>query len=138
MAPLDAPLNASQDDDRPLRPALLKGWRCRCPQCGTGPLMRGYLSVRNSCAVCGEDLSHQRADDGPAYATILVVGHLMAPILLWSFVRFRPGPLILATVATIGCVGLSLFLLPRMKGMFVAVQWARRMHGFGGPTNAQL
>jgi uncharacterized protein (DUF983 family) len=29
-------------------------------------------------------------------------------------------------------VGLSLFLLPRLKGMVVAMQWARRMHGFGG------
>jgi uncharacterized protein (DUF983 family) len=29
-------------------------------------------------------------------------------------------------------VGLSLFLLPRLKGMFLAVQWAKRMHGFGG------
>jgi len=28
-------------------------------------------------------------------------------------------------------VALALFLLPRMKGMFVALQWAKRMHGFG-------
>ena len=27
-------------------------------------------------------------------------------------------------------VALSLFLLPRLKGIFVAVQWAKRMHGF--------
>jgi uncharacterized protein (DUF983 family) len=26
---------------------------------------------------------------------------------------------------------LALYLLPRIKGMFVAVQWAKRMHGFG-------
>jgi uncharacterized protein (DUF983 family) len=33
---------------------------------------------------------------------------------------------------TIVCVTLSLYLLPRLKGMIVAIQWARRMHGFGG------
>ena len=26
---------------------------------------------------------------------------------------------------------LALFLLPRIKGMFVAIQWAKKMHGFG-------
>jgi uncharacterized protein (DUF983 family) len=29
-------------------------------------------------------------------------------------------------------VAVSLFLLPRFKGMIVAFQWARRMHGFEG------
>jgi uncharacterized protein (DUF983 family) len=76
-------------------------------------------------------LHHQRADDGPAYLTILIVGHLMAPLILWAFVKYRPDPLVLATVFSVGTVALSLFLLPRLKGMVVAMQWARRMHGFG-------
>jgi len=29
-------------------------------------------------------------------------------------------------------VALSLYLLPRFKGVFVGVQWAKRMGGFGG------
>jgi uncharacterized protein (DUF983 family) len=33
-----------------------------------------------------------------------------------------------------GCVALSLFLLPRLKGVIVAIQWAKRMHGFGART----
>ena len=28
-------------------------------------------------------------------------------------------------------VGLSLWLLPRLKGAFIGLQWAKRMHGFG-------
>jgi uncharacterized protein (DUF983 family) len=28
-------------------------------------------------------------------------------------------------------VALSLYLLPRLKGAFVGLQWAKRMHGFG-------
>ncbi len=123
-------------DDRPMRPAMRRGFMLRCPSCGRGRLMRGYLKVRSNCPACGEDFSHQRADDGPAYATIMVVGHLMAPLLLWSFMRWRPEPAVLAAVFVAGCVALSLFLLPRMKGMFVAVQWSRRMHGFGGDDHA--
>lgn len=119
------------DGERPLKPALLRGWRRRCPSCGAGPILQGYLTVRESCAVCGEPLHHHRADDGPAYLTILIVGHVMAPLILWAFVTFRPEPLVLATSFTVGCVALSLWLLPRIKGALVALQWAKRMHGFG-------
>ena len=94
-------------------------------------MLRGYLKVRDSCPVCGEALHHQRADDGPAYLTILIVGHLMAPAILWVFVHYRPDPLVLATVFSIGTVALSLYLLPRLKGALVGLQWAKRMHGFG-------
>jgi len=117
-------------EDRPLRPALVKGWRRKCPNCGNGPMLKGYLKVRDSCPVCREDLTPQRADDGPAYLTILIVGHLMAPLLHIVFVAWRPEPLILFTIFSVGCVALSLYLLPRLKGMVVAFQWARRMHGF--------
>jgi uncharacterized protein (DUF983 family) len=116
--------------ERPLKPALLRGWRRRCPNCGSGPMLRGYLKVRESCPVCGEALHHQRADDGPAYLTILIVGHLMAPMILWVFTHYRPDPLVLATVFSIGTVALSLYLLPRLKGALVGMQWAKRMHGF--------
>lgn len=111
--------------------AMTRGFRRRCPRCGTGPLLQGYLKVRDNCAVCGEALHHHRADDGPAYMTILIVGHLMAPAILWAFVKFRPDPMVLATVFSIGCVALSLWMLPRLKGLLVGFQWAKRMHGFG-------
>ncbi|MFW2544658.1 DUF983 domain-containing protein [Primorskyibacter sp. 2E107] len=121
--------------ERPFWPTLYKGWRRRCPKCGSGPLLTGYLKVRDHCPVCREDLHHHRADDGPAYLTILIVGHLMAPLLLMVFTRFRPEPLILFTIFAVGSVGLSLYLLPRLKGAIVAFQWARGMHGFAPPAS---
>lgn len=120
------------DDEREVRTAMWRGYRRRCPSCGEGHLLQGYLKVRDRCPVCREELHHHRADDGPAYLTILIVGHLMAPLLLWAFVEYRPDPFVLFTIFTIGCVGLSLYLLPRLKGLIVGFQWSRRMHGFGG------
>ncbi len=117
--------------DRPMHPTLWRGWRRRCPQCGNGPVLRGYLKVREECPVCGQDFTAARADDGPAYLTILIVGHIMAPLLLWGFTVYRPDPLVLFSVFAVGCVTLSLYLLPRLKGAIVAFQWAKRMHGFG-------
>ncbi len=130
--------NPTEDEnDRPVRPAVLRGWRRRCPNCGAGPMMRGYLKVQDDCPVCGEELHHHRADDGPAYLTILIVGHLLAPALLFTFIKWRPEPMVLAVAFTIGTVALSLYLLPRIKGALVALQWAQRMHGFGARADAR-
>ncbi|PPB80211.1 uncharacterized protein (DUF983 family) [Albidovulum inexpectatum] len=121
-------------EDRPLGRAMRRGFFGRCPACGRGRLMQGYLRVRDRCPECGAVYSHHRADDGPAYLTILIVGHLMAPLIMWAFVKYRPDPVTLATVFAVGCIALSLALLPRLKGMIVGIQWAKRMHGFGDDT----
>ena len=117
-------------DDRPVWPAIRQGWSRRCPSCGKGHMMTGFLKVADACPECGEDFHHHRADDGPAYLTILIVSHIMAPALLWAFTHFRPEPLVLFSIFAVGCVALSLYLLPRLKGAVVAFQWSRRMHGF--------
>ncbi|MEX0347860.1 MAG: DUF983 domain-containing protein [Paracoccaceae bacterium] len=117
--------------DRPTWPALARGFRRKCPRCGKGPLLFNYLKVHDACGECGQELFHHRADDGPAYLTILLVGHLMAPALHVAFVQWRPEPLTLFLIFAVGCLALSLYLLPRLKGAVVAYQWARRMHGFG-------
>jgi len=92
--------------------------------------MSGYLKLRDTCPTCAEDLSHARADDGPAYLTILIVGKVMIGLMLHVFIVYRPEPLVMAAGFIIGSVALALYLLPRFKGAFVGLQWAKRMHGF--------
>lgn len=118
-------------EERPTKIAVLRGLRGRCPSCGQGHLFTRYLKVADRCPVCEEDLFHHRADDGPAYLTILLVGHIMGFVIHLMWVYFRPEPLVMASVLTVVAVGMSLWLLPRMKGLVVGIQWARRMHGFG-------
>jgi len=125
----------ADDDDlprRPLCPAIGKGLRRRCPNCGEGRLLRNYLKVVPRCDHCGEDLSHQRADDAPPYLTIVIVGHIIVPLILavetrWSLSTFAHLSIWLPLTAI-----LSLLLLPVMKGAVVGLQWALRMHGFDG------
>lgn len=121
----------SQIDDRQTKHAVLRGLRCLCPNCGEGRLFSRYLKVADRCPNCQEELFHHRADDGPAYLTILIVGHIMGFAIHIMWVQLRPEPIVMASVLTTGAVALSLYLLPRMKGMVVGIQWARRMHGFG-------
>lgn len=120
-----------QINDRPMKAAVLRGLQCKCPQCGKGNLFAGYLKVADTCQICQEELSHHRADDGPAYLTILIVAHIIGFAIHIMWVQFRPDPLVMACTLGIGAAALSLALLPRMKGMIVGIQWARRMHGFG-------
>lgn len=116
--------------ERPLRPALRNGLRCRCPRCGTGAVFDGYLKVRAACPDCGLDYTPQRADDGPAYVTILLVGHVGIFLLPLVYPMLHQTPLIMGLVLSVICVGLALAMLPPVKGGFVAVQWAKRMYGF--------
>lgn len=127
MQTLDAHLN----DDRPLGTAVLRGLRCKCPACGEAPLFNGYLKVHQTCPSCGEDLSHQRADDGPAYLTMLVTLKTVTPLMVVTMFTWDPHPALLFALFAGLLIGLSLFLLPRFKGMIIAIQWSRRMHGFG-------
>lgn len=94
-------------------------------------MFKGYLTVRDTCPVCAQELYHQRADDGPAYITILVCGHLLAPLMLMAFEFFRPDPIVLSLVFILLFVALALSILPRIKGALIGLQWAKRMHGFG-------
>ena len=104
--------------------AIRRGLVGRCPRCGEGRLFSAYLKVVPTCPNCALQLTPYRADDGPAYFTILIVGHLViAPMLFTNIVLTWSLPLLLGLLLPT-VVGVSLFLLPRVKGAFVAVQWA--------------
>ena len=94
-------------------------------------MLEGYLKVRDYCPHCGEALHHQRADDGPAWATIVVAGKGIALLMLPVYEAWEPEPWAMALGFSLVFTALSLYLLPRFKGAFIGIQWSRRMHGFG-------
>ena len=120
----------TQDAERPLWPALRRGWRGKCPKCGEGRVLHSYLKMNDSCTQCDQDFTPARADDGPAYLTILIVGHISVALMHIVFVHFRPEPMVLFSLFASVAVALSLYLLPRFKGAIVGYQWAKRMFGF--------
>ncbi|MCZ0960659.1 DUF983 domain-containing protein [Paracoccus benzoatiresistens] len=113
-----------------MKPALLRGARLRCPRCGEGRMFSSYLKVAPQCGCCGLDLTPQRADDGPAYVVILIVAHLIGFSLPVMFDLLGDRPTMIAVVLGMASVVLSLAMLPPVKGMFVALQWFKGMHGF--------
>lgn len=93
-------------------------------------MFSGYLKVAPQCDCCGLDLTPQRADDGPAYIVILIVAHLIGFSLPVMFDLMGDKPAMIAVVLSVLCIVLSLAMLPPVKGMFVALQWFKGMHGF--------
>ena len=66
--------------------ALRRGLRCRCPRCGEGPLLRGFLKIRDSCPACGLDYGFADPADGPAFFGMSLVGTLgMAAFMAFDF-----------------------------------------------------
>ncbi|MBK4215513.1 DUF983 domain-containing protein [Paracoccus caeni] len=118
-------------EERPTKQAMIRGALGRCPSCGEGKLFTRYLKIADECPHCGEVLHHQRADDGPAYLTVLIVSHVAAPLLLACYMAWRLSPMAMIAIFGFGSIAASLVLLPRIKGAMVGMQWARRMHGFG-------
>ena len=103
-----------------------RGLRLRCPACGDGRLMNGYLRQADNCSACGEATGDIRADDAPAWATILLVGHLVSPaFFLFATQDATAGWLAFLLIATL-VLGMTFVLLPRMKGLFIAAIWASR------------
>ena len=105
--------------------AIRRGLALRCPACGKGKLLAGFLRPAECCSNCGERTGDIRADDGPAWATILLVGHLMSPAFFVFATREEAPVYVFAAIAA-AVVGLSLLILPRMKGLFTGLIWASR------------
>lgn len=104
--------------------ALARGLRGRCPACGEGRLFWRYLKVSPRCQECDHDLGRYPADDGPAYFTILLVGHLVvAPLLLFPIIWQAPA-LMIVPATLLPLAGLTLAVLPRVKGGFIGALYA--------------
>lgn len=117
---------------RDWRRAIGNGLRGRCPHCSRGRLFKGFLRPVDRCEACGEALHHQRADDLPPYIVITIVGHVVVGGLLLAekYADWSMG-LHMAVWPALTVI-LALVLMQPVKGGVIGLQWALRMHGFGG------
>ena len=137
MEPVEIYDNLANATERPRDwgTSLVRGLQCRCPACGTGRLYVSYLKPADTCPQCGEELHHQRADDAPPYFTMLIVGHVIVGGVLMLEQAASPQTWVHLVVWLPLTALLSLWLLPKVKGALIGLQWALRMHGFGGESD---
>jgi len=111
-------------DEKPLWTGLKRGLARNCPNCGKGQLLRRYLTIRSPCDVCGNDNAVYPSDDFPPYLTILITGHVVVPLLIWTDRVYVPPLWVEAAIWLPVTVLMCLALLPFMKGAAVGLCWA--------------
>jgi uncharacterized protein (DUF983 family) len=97
-----------------------------------------YLKPVDACPACGEEMLHHRADDFPAYLAIFIVGHIVVAGFMatdtWLVLESWQHLMIWIPITVI----LTLAMLPSIKGAVIGLQWALRMHGFGGESEEPM
>ncbi len=121
-----------------LTTSLMRGLHGKCPACNEGSVFRAHLKVADACSKCGEEFHHHRADDFPAYIVILILGHILVPLVMFTEKHFSPPYLFHVLVWPPVAVGLSWLMLQPVKGMVVALQWHMGLHGFDAARKKRL
>ena len=115
---------------RSLWAAMLRGFTGKCPRCGGVHLFRKFLKPVDRCPLCAQDWTLHAADDFPPYVSIIVTGHVMAPVMIvlgaWTAIPMWATMLIAVTMAVV----LLMSLLQPAKGAIIALQWWMGMSGF--------
>ena len=101
---------------------LRRGFSKKCPSCGNSPIFIKYIKTQKICKKCGLKFSDYKSDDGPAYCTIFIVGHILLPLILLTEKTFSPEIIFQLIFWPLLTILLSLWLLPKIKGAFIAFQ----------------
>jgi uncharacterized protein (DUF983 family) len=113
----------------PVVSPLRAAFACLCPRCGKGRLFTGLLSVRQTCEVCGLDLSAQDAGDGPAVFSILFLGLIVVGLAALVEIKFSPPIwvhlLLWVPLILVGAVA----MLRPLKAGLIALQYRHRLLG---------
>lgn len=110
-------------DRQNLGSVISRGLRGRCPQCGEGPLFRGFLNLRPRCEHCGLDYGFADAGDGPAIFVILLGGFVVVFAALIVEVLYRP-PFWLHAMLWLPLILLvTLVPLRAIKGLLIDLQY---------------
>ena len=105
---------------------------CRCPRCGEGPLFSGLLTVRQSCPVCGLDLSAQDAGDGPAVFVILLLGFVVVGLAAIVEIRLQPPLWVHVVLWTPLILVGAIAMLRPLKAGLIALQFRHHQLGSSG------
>lgn len=110
--------------------AMRRGFFGRCPRCDGARLFSAFLKPVDRCPLCAQDWTLHAADDFPPYVSIIVTGHVMAPVMivLGSMTALSTG--LVVAIALVLAITMLMSLLQPAKGAIIALQWWLGMQGF--------
>jgi uncharacterized protein (DUF983 family) len=105
---------------------VASGLACRCPRCGQGKLLSGFLKPAASCSNCGLDFHADEAGDGPIAFVVLIWGAIvMGFAFLGEFGLEMPDWLLILLLVPIAVGGGAVLMRPA-KGVLIALHLHHR------------
>lgn len=106
------------------------GMAGRCPRCGIGKLLNGFLSVNAHCSHCGLSFVNHEKGDGPAFFAISIVSIFVAIAAMFTEIIYSP-PYWLHAVLWLPLILLgSFYVLRWAKGIIIAMQYKHQVEMF--------
>lgn len=109
--------------ERLLLRALGRGFMGRCPACGGGQVLSGYILPAKNCTECGEPFVRYHTADFAPYLVTFLIGLVFTPLTIILAVRMPDNPFVIWLFLACAVVA-ALALLPRIKGAAIALLWA--------------
>ncbi len=110
----------------PALSTLSTGMACKCPRCGKGDLLQGFLTIRAACPACGLDYGFADPADGPAFFGMSAVGVVGMGLFMWFEFGAHP-PIWVHMVVTMPLLLLAcLGILRPLKGWMVSEQFVHK------------
>lgn len=111
------------DGEQPSVSPFQAGLRMTCPRCGRGRLLKGLLTVRPHCAVCGLDFAKVDPGDGPAVFIILILGFIVVFGAMYVELTFAPPVWVHVLLWLPITLGGAIALLRPLKALMIALQY---------------
>jgi uncharacterized protein (DUF983 family) len=112
-------------------PVLRAALTCRCPRCGKGRLLRGLMTVRDRCEVCGLDLRQVDTGDGPVFFVMFFLCILIVGLAFWVELAFRPPIWVHVALWPPVTAILAVVLMRPATAALVAMQYRTRASEMG-------
>ena len=100
----------------------------RCPNCGTGSLFDGFLSVVPKCSHCGAQFPSDASADGPAFFIMLVAGFVVVGGILVTELSYAPPWWVHLVIWGPAALVLCIAPLRPLKALFVILQFQHDAH----------
>jgi uncharacterized protein (DUF983 family) len=118
-------MSNAADNEKKAWPAIWKGIRCKCPNCGRGWLFHHYLEQVEHCRECGEPLAYYKAGLFLPFVVITVMIHFAAFVILDMELRGHGSPGFYLYIVMPLAVVVTFAILPSAKGGILGLMWAK-------------
>lgn len=108
-----------------LRTVLWRGMRCKCPQCGQGPVFHHWIKMYDTCKCCG---LQYLPDQGDLWAYLVAADRALfvLPLIVLIYFRLYNPNSVWFYLFGGGTLALFIYTFPHRNGMSLGVDYLIR------------